>query len=81
MAHFARLDSNNKVIQVIVVHNNELLDENGQESEAKGIAFCKSIYGQDTQWVQTSYNNQFRGRFAGINDTYDPVNDVFLLSE
>jgi hypothetical protein len=47
MAHFAQLDENNTVIQVIVVHNNELLD-NGTESESKGILFCQSIFGIDT---------------------------------
>lgn len=43
MAHFAELDENNKVIQVIVVHNNELLDDNGNESEQKGIDFCVAL--------------------------------------
>ena len=57
MAYFAKLNSNNIVEQVISVHNNELLD-NGIESEAKGIAFCKSLYGQDTNWKQTSYNTR-----------------------
>ena len=45
MAHFAELDENNFVKQVIVVHNNELLNENGDESEAKGIAFCQALFG------------------------------------
>jgi hypothetical protein len=57
MAFFAKLNSNNIVEQVIVINNNELLD-NGIESEAKGIAFCKSLYGQDTNWKQTSYNTR-----------------------
>jgi hypothetical protein len=57
MAYFAKLNSNNIVEQVIAIHNNELLD-NGIESEEKGIAFCKSLYGQDTNWKQTSYNTK-----------------------
>jgi hypothetical protein len=57
MAYFAKLNFNNIVEQVIAVHNNELLD-NGIESEEKGIAFCKSLYGQDTNWKQTSYNTK-----------------------
>ena len=57
MAHFAQLD-NNVVTQVIVVHNNELLDENGLESESKGIAFCTSLLGGS--WVQTSYNGNIQ---------------------
>ena len=39
MAHFAELDENNIVTRVVVIHNNELLDDEGNESEAKGIAF------------------------------------------
>ena len=78
MAHFAELNENNVVTQVIVVHNNELLD-NGVESEAKGIAFCQSLFGGN--WIQTSYNANFRGKFAGIGYTYNSVNDVFVAPE
>ena len=60
MAHFAQLDDNNIVVTVIVINNNELLDQDGNEIEQKGIDFCKSLYGQDTNWVQTSYNGNFR---------------------
>jgi hypothetical protein len=77
MAHFAKLDENNVVTQVIVVINNELMD-NGVESEQKGIDFCKSLFGADTRWVQTSYNASFRGLYAGIGYTYDAANDVFV---
>jgi len=76
MAHFAELDENNVVKQVIVVNNNELLD-NGVESEAKGIEFCTNLLGGT--WIQTSYNANFRGIYAGIGMTYDPANDVFVL--
>jgi hypothetical protein len=79
MAHFAKLDETNKVIQVIVVHNNELLDENGNESEQKGIDFCVAHYGGT--WIQTSYNGNFRGRYASGGYIYDPVNDVFVAPE
>lgn len=75
MAHFAQLDETNIVTQVIVVHNNELLD-NGVESEAKGIAFCQSLLGGN--WVQTSYNKNIRKNFAGIGFTYDPIRDAFI---
>jgi hypothetical protein len=78
MAHFAEIDENNIVKTVIVVNNNVLLDENGIEQEEIGIAFCKSIYGQDTQWVQTSYNHNFRKNFAGISWVYDPIKDAFI---
>ena len=77
MAHFAQLDENNVVIQVIVVHNNELLVD-GVENEAQGVAFCQSLFGENTRWVQTSYNASFRGVFAGAGFTYDPQADVFV---
>jgi hypothetical protein len=77
MAHFAQLDENNVVLQVIVVSNNDILDENGMESESVGIAFCKNLLGEDTQWVQTSYNGNTRGGFAGVGGSYDSVNNVF----
>jgi hypothetical protein len=77
MAHFAELDSNNKVLRVIVVHNNELL-VNGVENEQKGIDFCKSLFGSNTNWIQTSYNNNFRKQYAGINYTYDSIKDKFI---
>ena len=76
MAHFAQLDDNNIVTQVIVVNNNELLDENGQESEAKGIAFCQSLFGGN--WKQTSYNATIRKHYAGIGSTYDSARDAFI---
>jgi len=72
MASFAKLDSNNVVEIVISIHNNELLD-NGVESEAKGIAFCKSLYGQETNWKQTSYNTK-EGKY------HDQINGVFTIS-
>ena len=75
MAHFAKLDENNVVTEVIVVHNNELLD-NGVESEAKGIAFCQNIYGGI--WKQTSYNGNIRKNYAGIGYTYDVQRDAFI---
>ena len=74
MAHFARLE-NNFVREVIVVNNEVLLDENGVEQEALGAQFCTDTFGGE--WKQTSYNANFRGRYAGSGMTYDPVNDVF----
>ena len=75
MAHFAEIDETNTVLQVIVVHNNELL-EDGVESEAKGIAFCQSLFGGN--WVQTSYNGNIRKNYAGIGFTYDADRDAFI---
>lgn len=67
MAHFAKIE-NNLVTQVVVVDN---------EHEANGEEYLHSL-GIEGLWVQTSYNNNFRGKFAGIGDTYDEVNDVFV---
>ena len=80
MAHFAELDENNIVTKVIVVHNNELLDDEGQENEAKGVEFCNSLFGH-TNWVQTSYNNNMRKQFAGVGYTYDSDKDVFVAPQ
>lgn len=76
MAHFAQLDENNVVTQVIVVHNNECLDADGNESEAVGAGFCAKLFGGT--WKQTSYNGNMRKNYAGIGYTYDPVRDAFI---
>lgn len=78
MAHFAKIDQNNKVIDVVVINNNDILDEHGNESEAKGIEFCKSLFGANTNWVQTSYNGNFRRRYAAIGSHYDSDRDAFI---
>jgi hypothetical protein len=67
MAHFAEIDSNNKVIRVIVV---------ADEHEANGAQWCNSLLGGT--WVQTSYNNSIRKQYAGIGYTYDDEADVFV---
>ena len=72
MAHFAQLDENNVVTQVIVVHNNECQID-GIESEDAGIVFCKQLYGANTFWKQTSYNGNFRKNYAGIGYSYLPA--------
>jgi len=77
MAHFAELNANNIVLRVIVVSNDDCLDSSGNESEEVGIAFCKNLFGSDTNWIQTSYNGRIRGSYAGIGNTYDPTEDKF----
>jgi hypothetical protein len=77
MAHFAQIDENNIVMQVIVVGDSDCLDENDQESEAVGIAFCQSLLGSDTNWVQTSYNATKRKHFAGAGFIWDAARDAF----
>lgn len=76
MAHFAQLDSNNVVTQVIVVANTEIIDADGVENESIGIAFCESLFGGT--WKQTSYNANMRKNYAGIGYMYDPQRDAFI---
>ena len=79
MAHFAQLDVNNIVLDVLVVDNADIVDPNtGQESEAIGVAFLQALLGADTMWKQTSYNGNFRAYYAGIGYSYDPIADVFV---
>ena len=68
MAHFAKLDSNNNVINVIVVDNENIQNESGDEVESVGISYCQSLLGGT--WKQTSYNHNMRGNYAGIGMTY-----------
>lgn len=75
MAHFCRLE-NNIVTQVIVVSNQDILDENGQEKEQKGIDFCSNLLGGT--WKQTSYNGNIRKNYAGVGYTYDEGRDAFI---
>jgi len=70
MAHFAQLDDNNVVTQVIVVSNDDTTDSKGVEAESIGVAFCQKLLGAETNWKQTSYNGNMRGNYAGIGYTY-----------
>ena len=77
MAHFARIDEHGIVREVNVINNAVLGDADFPESEPIGQAFIASL-GIAGEWRQTSYNANFRGKYAGIGDTYDAVNDVFV---
>jgi hypothetical protein len=82
MAHFAELDANNVVLRVIVLNNEDA------QTEEQGISFCKSLFGADTVWLQTSYNTQgnvhllggtpFRKNYAGIGYWYSAQLDAFI---
>jgi len=80
MATFAKLGLNNKVIEVLSVHNNELLDSNGVEQEVNGIDFLTKLTGYPV-WKQTSYNNNIRKNHAGIGYTYDEDKDAFIAPQ
>ena len=77
MAHFAKLDENNIVVAVHVIHNNELFLD-GNESEDKGVLFLKHLHGENTRWKQTSYNGNIRKNYAGIGYTYDAQRNAFI---
>ena len=78
MAHFAQIGNDNVVLGVYVVRNEDILDANGNENEEVGIEYLKSIQGSLTRWVQTSYNGNFRYRYAGPGMVYNNQHDVFL---
>lgn len=80
MAHFAQIDDNNVVIQVVVINNNELLDSDGNEQESLGIAFCEKLFGTNN-WKQTSYNGSIRKNYAGIGYTFDEGRDAFIAPQ
>lgn len=78
MAHFAKIDDQNTVLEVIVVNNSDVDNLPFPESESVGIAFCKSLFGDDTNWLQTSYNGNFRRQYAEIGGSYYSPQDVFV---
>ena len=78
MAHFAELNENNEVLKVIVVDNNDTSNSDGEEIELIGISFLKGLFGFDTKWKQTSYNGNFRVRYAGVGYSYDETLDAFV---
>lgn len=74
MAHFACIQ-NNIVVNVIVVHDNELIVD-GIENEQRGREFCHNLLGGT--WIQTSYNNKIRKQYAGVGFVYDETADEFV---
>jgi len=78
MAHFAKLNENNIVIDVIVV-NNAIL--NPDDEESSGLAFLINWSDGYSLWKQTSYNGKIRGKYAGIGDTYNPGEDIFIVPQ
>ena len=79
MAHFAQLDENNFVKNVIVISNEDIVNEYGQENESIGIDLCKNlIQDPNSRWIQTSYNSNFRNKYAGIGFSYLENLDAFI---
>ena len=84
MAHFAYVNGDNTVEKVVVVSNDSISEEQYPDiatEEARGQKFLIDVFGnlaEGYKWIQTSYNNNFRGIYAGIGYTYDSTEDVFL---
>jgi len=88
MAHFAKLGANGKVIQVLTMDNNKMLNADGVEDEGVGQQYLEHHNNWPAQmWIQTSYNTQnnqhklggtpFRGNYAGIGYTWDEDDQIF----
>jgi hypothetical protein len=78
MAHFAQLDENNVVVNVIVVADEDTTGGDGVEDESVGIAFLKATFGEDTNWAKTSYNANIRKNYASIGGVFDTDRDAFI---
>ena len=76
MAHYAKIDANNVVTQVVVIDNKDTADASGVEKEHIGAAFCERLFGGT--WKQTSYNGNIRKNYAGIGYTYRADIDAFV---
>jgi hypothetical protein len=72
MSHWAEIDENNIVIRVTTGDNNDPAGDEGYQWLIDNLGGT---------WIQTSYNNNFRGTYAGVGFLYDPVNDVFVTPE
>ena len=80
MAHFTTLDESNIVTKVEVIVNDVILDSDGVEQEQLGIDFLTELYGAGN-YVQTSYNDNFRKQYAGKGYTYDSTRDAFIAPQ
>jgi hypothetical protein len=79
MAHFAELNDNNEIVRTIVISNDDILDENGQESEERGVALAQRFTGSSARWIQVSYNGSFRRQYPkSPGYVYDPNLDVLI---
>lgn len=69
MAHFAKLDSSNTVIEIVVIPDSH---------ESTGQEYINVVLSLPGTWIQTSYNGTIRGEFAGIGSVYIPEIDIFV---
>lgn len=80
MAHFAKINSDSIVEDIIVV-DNDIITVDGVENENLGIEFCQTIHGEDTNWVQCSYNSNFRHVYPRKGSEWKPDVDKFILPQ
>jgi hypothetical protein len=92
MAHFARIEERrtseivddaitevvSKIVTDVIVVSDDVCPDPAPDNEAAGQTFIADVLGLDGTWLQTSYNGTFRGRYAGVGYTYDPVLDEFV---
>ena len=78
MAHFAQIDHDNVVLNVTVVNNEDMRDEKFLEQEHLGVAICRATVDRHGRFIQTSYNGNFRGKYAAVGDIYDEDLDEFV---
>jgi hypothetical protein len=76
MAHFARI--RNGIVREVIVISDDNCPDPAPNNEAAGQTFIANVLGLAGEWKQTSYNGNFRGRYAGLGYTYDPVLDEFV---
>lgn len=87
MSHFAKLDSDNYVIDLFFVKDEDF-KKNIEDEETEGIKYLRSLFGQDTRWARTSYNTlmgthrlggtPFRGKYAEVGDLYNESKQLFI---
>jgi len=83
MAHFAEIDSNNKVLRVVVACNQDIANNGGEQSEqaAEHFKTVCPLSNEGIKWIQTSYNRNFRKKLAGVGDIYDSIKDIFIAPQ
>jgi hypothetical protein len=80
MAHFAKMNENLEVLEILVVDDADILDEGGNESESLGVSFLKELTGHSS-WIQTSITGSMRKNYANIGGSYDETREAFITSQ
>ena len=82
MAHFAEINSYGLVLRVVVIDNNDVNANGGDQSAGAEEAVKKIVpFTTGNRWVQTSYNNNFRKQYAGIGYIFDSIKNKFIAPQ